>query len=510
MGKPSAVHNLSHTVKYSANMGYLVPIALYDCIPGDNFKHKISALIRTQPLLAPVMHEVDIDIHAYFVPDRLVLDNSEDFQSGGDDGNSSATWAYMAYPTTTGYAVGSLADYYGLPTGTDNPVNHDAKPIRGYNLIWNHHYRDSQLQSEIAIDTTDGADTTTPKNLLAVAWKRDYFTKCRPEPQLGAEVVIPLTGDAPVRGIGFRQPLGSALQAANNVFESGDTGATTHNYTNAVIGSETNEMNLFSVQMATSSTTQPHPDIFADLSAVTGIPIRELREAGAMQRILEGNNIFGGRYMEQLEFRFGVRPQDARLQWPEFLGAGHTKVQFSEVLATAETGTAVDVGDMKGHGISILSSNEFSYHVKEHGYIHVFMIMRPKTQYFQGQHRMWSRETRFDYLLPEFVNIGDQAVPIKELYADSADPNLLFGYTPIYEEYRTIPSRVAGEFRSTLKYWHMAREFSSEPALNDTFIACNPTNRIYATTAAAQVYVNVKHDISARRLLPHSPQYRLM
>lgn len=500
-GKPSAVHNLSHTVKLSANMGYLLPIALYDCIPGDNFEHEISALIRTQPLLAPVMHEVDIDIHAYFVPDRLVQDNAEEFQSGGDDGATTATWAYMAYPTTTGYAVGTLADYYGLPTGTDNPVNHDAKPIRGYNLIWNYHYRDSQLQSEIAIDLTDGLDTTTPKNLLAVAWKRDYFTKCRPEPQLGAEVVIPLGGNAPVESDGTQIQL--AVMSGTN-FTDGDlewTSTTANRIQVQTPGSATNPIG---VKFGANT------GLLADLSAVTGIPVRDLREAGAMQRVLEGNNIFGGRYMEQLEFRFGVRPQDARLQWPEFLGAGHTKVQFSEVLATAETGATVDVGDMKGHGISILGSNKFSYHVKEHGYIHVFIIMRPKTQYFQGQHRMWSRETRFDYLLPEFVHIGDQSVPIKELYADAADPNLLFGYTPIYEEYRTIPSRVAGEFRSTLKYWHMAREFSSEPALNATFIACNPTNRIYATAAAAQVYCNIKHDIKARRLLPHSPQYRLM
>lgn len=499
-GKPSAIHNLSHSVKQSMNMGYLVPIALYDCIPGDNFRHKISALIRTQPLLAPVMHDVDIDIHAYFVPDRLVQDNSEEFQSGGDDGQSTATWAYMAYPTTTGYAVGTLADYYGLPVGTDNPVHHDAKPIRGYNLIWNYHYRDSQLQSEVTIDTSDGLDTTTPVNLLPVAWKRDYFTKCRPEPQLGAEVVIPLTGDAPIMGVGV---------AAGSAYATGPAGIEQSGGVNAPGGTNWQDASAAS-NVFVKKGAGAYPDIYADLSAVTGIPIRELREAGAMQRVLEGNNIFGGRYMEQLEFRFGVRPQDSRLQWPEFLGAGHTKVQFSEVLATAETGSTVDVGDMKGHGISIMGSNQFSYHVKEHGYIHVFMIMRPKTQYFQGQHRMWARETRFDYLLPEFVHIGDQAVPIKELYADAAAPDLLFGYTPIYEEYRTIPSRVAGEFRSTLKYWHMAREFSSEPALNSTFIAANPTTRIYAVPSAAQTYVNIRHDIQARRLLPHSPQYRLM
>lgn len=500
----SAVHNLSHTVKYSDYMGYLTPIACFDCVPGDNFRHKISALVRTQPLLAPVMHEVDIDIHAYFVPDRLVFEDSEDFQTGGDDGLSNPSWAYMAAPASTGYAVGSLADYYGYPTGVPD-YQHDAKPIRGFNLIWNHHYRVTQLQAERVIDMTGGLDTTTDVTVARPAWKRDYFTKCTPEPQLGPEVVIPLAGNAPIVGLGSANT--NASGGPINAYET-DKGVQSYAAYKSIDDSAADKRVY--LEMEDQGAGVYWPAVFADLAAVTGIPIRELREAAATMRILEGNNMFGGRYMEQLEFRFGVRPQDSRLQWPEFLGAGHTKIQFSEVLATAETGSTVDVGDMKGHGISIMGSNEYSYHVKEHGYIHVFMIFRPKTQYFQGLHRSQSRETRYDYLLPEFTAIGDQAVKIKELYAGAANPELEFGYTPIYEEYRTIPSRVAGEFRSTLKYWHMAREFSSEPALNSTFIAANPTNRIYASTSAAQVYVNVKHDITARRLLPKTPEYRLM
>ena len=211
--------------------------------------------------------------------------------------------------------------------------------------------------------------------------------------------------------------------------------------------------------------------------------------------------------MEQLMARFGVKPQDARLQWPEFLGAGKTKIQFSEVLQTAE-GTD-PVGEMRGHGISVVGSNRYRYKVKEHGYLHVFMIMRPKTQYQQGLARMWTRESRFDYLLPEFTAIGDQAVLNKELYVQAAAPDDVFGYTPIYEEYRTIPSRVAGDFRDTLDYWHMGRKFSSEPALNGDFVECTPTTRIYPATSAPQVYVNCKHTIHARRLLPKNPQYRL-
>lgn len=492
-----AWHNLSHSVKYSDYLGYLTPISCFDVVPGDNINHKISALIRTQPLLAPIMHTVDIDLHAYFVPDRLVFDEYEDFQTGGLDGQASVTRPYMVAPATTGYAVGSLADYYGLPTGIPD-YQHDARPLRGYNAIIDRYYLDSQLQTERVYSKASGLDTTTDRSIFRPAWKRDYFTKCRPEPQLGDEVVIPLTGDAPVSGL--------AIQAAVT-FPNSNSGLKDTLGNPAEAGNWSTNQSVY--VKGASASGSALPQIMADLAAVTGIPIRELRESNAVQRWQESNNIFGGRYMEQIMARFGIFPEDSRMQWPETLGMGSTRIQFSEVLGTTNN-TDTTVGDLGGHGISVMGSNRYRYKVKEHGFIHVFMIMRPKTQYFQGLHRMWNRETRFDYLLPEFVAVGDQAVKNKELYVNSAAPNDVFGYTPIYEEYRTIPSRVAGEFKTTLKYWHMAREFSSEPALNSDFIQCNPTNRVWTDQAAAQVYVNVKHDVSAFRLIPKTPDYKLM
>ena len=196
-----------------------------------------------------------------------------------------------------------------------------------------------------------------------------------------------------------------------------ESDGTTSTYTNAVAIDNGAANDRFYVDG--TAATDGYPEIFADLSSVTGIPVRELLEANAVQRFLERNNIWGGRYMEQLMARFGVLPQDSRLQWPEFLGAGSTKIQFSEVLQTAE-GTD-PVGELRGHGISIVGSNRYKYAVKEHGWIMVFMIMRPKTQYMQGLHRMWNRETKYDYLLPEFVHVGDQAVLNKELYVAAVD-----------------------------------------------------------------------------------------
>lgn len=489
----SAIHNLSHTVKFSSKMGSLLPITCFDVVPGDKIDHRMTALLRTQPLLAPVMHAVDIDLHAFFVPDRLIWTDSPEFQSGGDDGLDATVAPYMMSPPTTGYAKGSLGDYLGLPIGVPD-LKHSACPFRAYNTIYNHYYRDSQLMPEVTTSKGNGLDTTTNRNLLYPAWKRDYFTTCRPSPQLGAEVSIPLTGDAPVVGDGTLPNFHQGANVKTATILDNNKLSITPNGTNTY--------------WEYGDATGAHTGLKADLDNVSAVDIRDLREASAVQRFLEFNNIFGGRYMEQLLARFGVKPQDYRLQWPEFLGSGSTKIQFSEVLQTAE-GTD-PVGEMKGHGISIVGSNRYRRKIPEHGWIMVFMVVRPKTQYMQGLHRSWSRETKYDFLLPEFAAIGDQAVLNKEIKANHASPNGVFGYNQMYDEYRTIPSRVAGEFRDTLDYWHMARKFATDPALNATFVTANPTTRIFPDQSADNLYVTVDHKIMARRLLGKYAEYRLM
>lgn len=498
MFKRSAYHNLSHRVTMSSNMGFITPVACFDVVPGDKVDYSLASVLRTQPLLRPLMHTVDIDIHAFYSPDRLVWDGYEDFHSGGDDGMDTTVAPYMTAPVG-GYEKGSLADLLGLPVGGDGEWNHSALPFRHYAKIRNEFYRDSQLQSETPFLTTDGFDATTNLNLLRPCNKRDYFNSCRPSPQLGAEVSIPLTGDAPVVSTGANVGVRAGADVADRAWLSR--------------GNSTNDMRAGYATTTDLDAPLRFGDttgLEADLSSVAAVDIRDLREAGAVQRFLEFNNIFGGRLIEQLMSRFGVRVPDYRLQIPEFLGAGSAKFQFSEVLQTAE-GTE-PVGEMTGHGMSIVGSNRFRYHVKEHGFIFVFMIIRPKTQYSQGLNKMWSRDTKFDYLLPEFQDIGDMPVKKKELYVDSVDPDEVFGFNQMYEEYRTIPSRIAGDMHDTLDDWHMAIKYASEPALNSDMVECNPTQRIFPATSlvADTLMMTVEHTIGVRRILKKFPDYRLL
>jgi len=480
--------NLSNTKLLSCDMGELIPCGLTEVLPGDTIRCSTSALIRAAPLLSPVMHPVDVRIHHWYVPHRLVWSSWENFITGGPDGLNASV-----FPTITiNPTVGSLADYLGVPPGTSIAVS--ALPFRGYARIWNDWYRDQDLQTALTVSTADGADSTTNTALQNVCWEKDYFTSARPWEQKGAQVTVPLGTSAPIKGLGF-QGSNVNLAAQANVKETPNVNTS---YTFGNIGSA-NSPAL--VAEAIANVNPPYPNIRADLTNASGVTVNVLRQALAVQRFQEARARYGSRYVEYLA-ALGVRSSDARLDRPEYLGGGRQRIQFSEVLATAETGTTVDVGDIKGHGIAAMRSNRFQCFIEEHGYIHSFISVKPKTIYANGLFRHWNRRSKLDYWQKELEHIGQQPIANKEVYTAHASPDATFGYQDRYDEYRRAESSIAGEFRSTvLDYWHLARIFSSSPALNSTFVSSVPTERVFAAPANDVLYIHARHNMQARRLV---------
>lgn len=482
--------SLSHTNLMSCDMGSLVPIGWHEVLPGDTMQQQTTCLVRCAPLLAPVMHRVDVRIHHWYVPFRLLWDNWEDFITGGPDGLNAST-----HPTRTfasGVAVGTLGDYLGLPTGVNNIVV-SAFPYRAYALIWNENYRDQDLQTALTISTADGADTTTNTTLQNCAWEKDYFTSARPWEQKGPSITIPIGTSAPVEGIGF---LGSASVNANpgTIRETG--GDTTYPW--ATANGMYSGGNL--VMEASAGTTAARPIITANLSGASAVTVTALREALALQRYEEARARFGSRYVEYLRY-LGVRSSDARLQRPEYLGGGSYPVQFSEVLQTAE-GTD-PVGQMAGHGIGVSRSARYRRFFEEHGIVLSLMSVKPKTIYAQGQFRKWNRLTKEDYWQKELEHIGQQPIQKKEVYAASADPTGTWAWQDRYDEYRREESLVHGAFRpgQNLDFWNFARSFASEPALNSDFVKAVPSEEPFAVPSENTLYVMAKHSIQARRLV---------
>ena len=475
-------HNLSHYRLFTGDMGKLIPCGLVEVLPGDTFRHSTSAVVRLSPLAAPVMHPSWVRIHHFFVPHRLIWPTSggtfEEFITGGDDGNDAQ--AVNTMPTTSSY--GDLQDYFGLPRVAGIDVS--SLPIRGFNRIYNEYYRDQDLVTE------KGAQTNDVPN---IAWEKDYFTSARPWTQKGSAVNIPLGTYAPVRGIG-----------ANSAFVSGnvnvkETGGVDSTWNPTVSGT--------AISLEEDLNNTGYPNIYADLSSAAAAQVNDIRRAFALQRFQEARARYGSRYTEYLRY-LGITPSDARLDRPEYLGGGRTRLAVSEVLQSApETGTgpsnSFGVGDMYGHGIAAMRSNAYQRFFEEHGYVISCFSVRPKTMYQNGIHRTFLRQYREDFFQRELQFIGQQEVYQGEIYADNATLRDTFGYQDRYREYREHPSGVSGDFRDTrnLDHWHQGRAFGSAPTLNSSFIECDATKRIHNVTSEPALWVMVQHNIAARRMV---------
>lgn len=471
--------SLSHYRLLTCDMGYLIPLTWYEALPGDTIQQSTSCLIRVSPLATPIMHPVICRIHHWFVPNRLLWDNWEDFITGGEDGLDESEHPYISAASVT---EGSLLDYMGVPVGTYSPdLKFSALPFRALAKIYNEHYRDQDLIEKLTVDTGDGEDTTTELDLQRVAWSKDYFTTARPTQQKGLGVSIPI-GDAAV--------VGDDSTNMQPTFQAG-VGGTSYFSKQGTVNQ---------VQWAAGATADSGALSWDDpklvLEGTAGIDINDLRLALSIQRYQEARQMYGARYVEWLRY-LGVRSSDGRLQNPEFLGGGRNTIQFSEVLSHDGANT----GQMAGHGIGALRTNRYRRFFEEHGIVMSLMSVVPKTIYTQGLPKKWSREVKEDYYQRELSNIGEDEVYNKEIYAEHTSPDGIFGYQARYDEYRNHPSGVSGEFLSTLNDWHMARIFSSDPALNQTFIECNPTKRMLQSQGTDGLYIMSNHSIVARRMM---------
>lgn len=485
-------HSLSNYKLLTMNQGPLTPIGLIHVNPGDTIQQATSALIRTSPLLSPVMHPVHARIHHFFVPHRLIWEDFEKFITGGPDGMDASVMPTITF-TSPAPTDDSLASYLGVPSDTlaaTTTVN--ALAFRGYALIWNEFYRDQDLQTALTIDKTSGPDTTTNTTLQNVAWEKDYFTTSRPWAHKGPDITIPM-GDTAFDVVkksnassGFWAPWGS-----NSNSGIGGTSPTGAGGTQQVAGA--------------NATWNPNSSLEVDIADAAG-SLLQLRENFALLRYQEARARYGSRFTEYLAY-LGIRASDARLQRPEYLGGGKQTIQFSEVLQTAPTTDGDDtegVGNLKGHGIGSMRSNRYRRFFEEHGFVFSFLSVKPKTIYSANLPRHWLYATKEDFWQKELEHVGQQPVWNREL-GPSLAPKDTWGWQNRYDEYRRIESTVAGEFRNTLEYWHMARNFASgAPTLNGDFVKSNPTDRIYASTTTDQLYVMANHSVQARRLITNN------
>jgi hypothetical protein len=474
-------YNLSHTNLLTGEMGELLPIGCVPVLPGDTFQQQSTVFIRLTPQTAPIMHQCDVRVHSFYVENRNLWDGWEDFITGED----------TSTPIPTLTRSSALPIYLGSHTDTNKEFS--ALPIRGYNSIFNEYYRDQDLVSEVA---------ETNQDVLRVAWEKDYFTAARPWETKGDDVTLTLGSEAPIRGMGITDQ--GSSDTISNVRESGDDSGD-HEYDGWEVKDRDDTANAGETHLAIEeSDTSGYPHIYADLSDADAININDLRRAFGLQRFQEARSRYGSRYSEFLQYAFGVRPKDLRLDKPLYLGGGKARISFSEVLQTGVDSSNEGVGSMSGHGVAALRTRKWRKYFDEHGYVITLLSVRPKAIYSPtGSHRDWHKTEFTDFYNQELALIGQQPVYNRELYIDntSADDEI-FGYSDRYSEYRSHPSRIAGEFRTSPKYeWHLARIFSTRPALNESFIECDPTKRGFQDQTVDAMQIQAYNHIAARRVV---------
>ncbi|AXH74942.1 MAG: major capsid protein [Microviridae sp.] len=480
---PRSSFDRSHGFKTTFNAGFLVPVFVDEALPGDTFNLQMTTFARLATPLKPFMDNLFMDCFFFAVPYRLVWNNFKKFFGEQDNPADSTSFLVptATSPVGTGYVVGSLQDYMGLPTAIPGYVHSNLWP-RAYNLIWNEWFRDQNLQNSVTVDKGDGPDTPANYVLLQRGKRHDYFTSSLPFPQKGPAVNIPLGGTAPVKGIGLvGTPGNSGAQAV--VRETTPLPNRAYSQSSeTVLGTAGNGIYV-EFDSAASATTKPL--IFADLTNATAATINQLRQAFQIQKIYERDARGGTRYTELIQSHFGVTSPDARLQRSEYLGGGTVPININPIAQTGgsgASGTTTPLANLAAVGVSSIKGCGFTKSFTEHCLLIGMVSVRADLNYQQGLNRMWSRSTRFDFYWPALSHIGEQAVLNQEIYcqgtAGAGADVLTFGYQERFAEYRYKPSVITGQFRSTfatpLDMWHLAQKFTALPTLSSTFIVETP------------------------------------
>lgn len=521
---------MKQDIKLTLNAGQLIPFYVAETLPGDTFSVDTKGICRMSTPIYPVMDNCYLDIYYFHVPMRIVWNSAKEFFGE----NTTGAWEQKAekeipririQPIDSNAAPyeNSILDYMGIPTKfvkQGKIIDINALPVRGYVKIWNEWFRDQNIDNPAIESDNDGfnlyKDTNNNNNKEKVLQEalygarplfvnkfHDRFTSALPSPQKGEPTLIPMSGNAPV-GIYRDKNLKNLITENTYFWTTGNDAATAR-----TMGQGTRAgTNLW---VSTSATNPENISAYmgAELSAVTGATINNLRQAFAVQQFMEADARGGTRYREIIRNHFGVDIDDKTVQIPEYLGGQRYMINVNQVVQTSATDSKSPQGNAAAISVTPFMENSFTKSFQEHGYVIGVCCIRNDNTYQQGIEKLWSRKDKYDFYWPEFAHLGEQAILNKEIYAQAtADDEKAFGYQEAYSEYRMTPNRVCGAFRSNatqpLDAWHYADNYSKLPTLSQEWLATDKSviDRTIAVQNQPQFIMDVLVENDAVRPMP--------
>lgn len=543
----------SHVYKTTFDSGKLIPVFVDEVLPGDTTRMSVNYFARLATPIKPIMDNIYLDWFFFFVPNRLVWEHWQNFcfeQEDPEDDTDYVIPTVTATGNTENAYIGSLWDYFGLPVNTSGNLSDiSALPFRGVYLIWNEWFRDENLQKSVKIQKGDTNEVlNSARSSEQPSWvftsgtsivpglacpprgkRHDYFTSALPWTQKGPGVSIGLAGTAsivdPSPGTGFLLHSTDSGLAAVSAYD-GDAsssggrrlakGSDSIQFNRYYSSSEFSGVGGFAGNTNDKVTVSAQPastylgnDSYVDLDTSSIFTINSLRTAFQMQKFYERLARGGSRYTEVLRSFFGVVSPDARLQRPEFLGSFTKMVNVNPIAQTSATDSTSPQGNLSAYGVTAAKFHGFTKSFVEHGYIFGFVCARADLTYQQGINKMWLRSTVYDFYWPTFAHLGEQAIELREIYAQGTEADtIVFGYQERYAEYRYKPSQITGKFRSsvtdgTLDKWHLSQFFNSAPTLNEEFIVENPPiERIIAVPSEPEFLLDIGFRYTTVRPMP--------
>lgn len=519
-------YDLSNEVKFSGRVGDLIPFSWDFLSPGDSVTKNSYQFLRTAPMMHPIFQKMNVDVHHFFVPLRLIWDDFESFITGFNQKNAqpleinhpkfllkgsnlAPSLGFDWYDKGMFFGTSSLSDYLGIPVQElpdvftsskggvqDVTIEISQLPFRAYAKVFNDYYRDSIKEPELTIPTdsndlqvfatSDPEDGIILDSLLTLrrrALGKDYFTSSQPTPQLGSDVNIPVGGSASGQ---------VEVTMANKGFPSP---------TNVQVG-QTSELQAGGALVKLLGTVKSS----GSSSSFESFTINKLRELFSIQKWRDAGNRFGSRYKEQTLGHFGVETPDARLQRPQFLGGGRIPLMINQVSQLSQGTEDSPLGYQAGQGMASGSDNYISFDAKEHGILISFISVLPENSYFRGIPKKFKLFDRFDFPFPEFATLGEQPVLSSEMNVNFED-DFTYGYQERYADFKTNYNTVAGEFRSSLRNFFMASPQVSGSCNNEDNI--RPASLFYDNVfvvdseEADNVYFLVQNEFTKYSPLPY-------